>query len=164
MKLYEIDSAIENFEFDVDEVTGEIKNMDAFDSLIAERDRKIENVALFVKNLSAEASAIKAEEEALCVRRKSIERKIDSLKKYLSFALNGEKFETPRCKIGWRKSKAVIVDDDSFIPWALRENLTDLVYRVVSYKTDKAQIKKRLEAGQECVGAKLEVSNNIQIK
>ena len=49
MTLYEIDSSLMSL---VDEETGEILDKEAFDAVVMERDTKIENVALWVKNPS----------------------------------------------------------------------------------------------------------------
>lgn len=59
--LYEIDADIVNC---IDTETGEILDFDSLDALNMERDAKIEGVALYVKQLQAEAEAIKAEEKA----------------------------------------------------------------------------------------------------
>ena len=62
-KLYEIMNEIENFDFEIDEETGEILNFDALDRLQVARDVKIENLCLWVKNLKSDAEAYKAEKE-----------------------------------------------------------------------------------------------------
>ena len=67
MTLYEINAEIASL---VDEETGELLDYDRFADLQMERDAKIENMALWVKDLDAEAAAIKAEETALAERRK----------------------------------------------------------------------------------------------
>ena len=73
--LYELTAQIENFELEVDEETGEITNLDELDALQMERDEKIENIALWVKNLTADAAAIKAEAQNLTKRQKAAENK-----------------------------------------------------------------------------------------
>ena len=62
MTLYEIDSAIMDC---VDEETGEIIDLEKLEALNIERDKKVEGIALAVKNYAAEAKAIKEEEEKL---------------------------------------------------------------------------------------------------
>lgn len=59
MNLYEIDLAIEEaFTQAVDPETGEVNDeyMAQLDALEMERDRKVENIACFIKNLKADAS------------------------------------------------------------------------------------------------------------
>ena len=88
MTLYEIDKAIEDaFYSAVDPDTGEIINdeaLEALNELEEARNVKIENIALFIKNLDAEASAIKAEEERLRSRRTTTENRVKWLKDYLN--------------------------------------------------------------------------------
>lgn len=62
MNLYEIDSAILDC---VDAETGEIFDMDKFEELSLTRDAKVENICLWIKNLKAEAEALKAEKRCL---------------------------------------------------------------------------------------------------
>ena len=88
MKLYEIDEAILNC---IDTETGEIIDADQLDKLQMERDTKLENVACWIKDLKAEAEAIKTEKQILANRQKVAENKAESLKKYLAYALDGKK-------------------------------------------------------------------------
>ena len=59
MTLYEIDKAILDFEFEVDEESGEILNASELDELQMARDDKIEGISLWIKNLEAEKEAIR---------------------------------------------------------------------------------------------------------
>ena len=160
--LYEIDNAIANFVPEVDEFTGELLNADILDRLNMERDTKIESIALYIKNLSALAADIKAEKDNLAERLKSTERKADSLKEYLANALNGEKFETGKCKVSYRKSSQVIFSDN-FTHWA-RLNAPDLVKEYVEYKPDKTAIKEAIKGGREVFGAEIIENVNLQVK
>lgn len=109
MKLYEIDNAIlECIDFE----TGEIIDTDKLNELQMERDAKIENVACWIKELKAEAEAIKAEKLALAERQKVAENKAESLKKWLTYALQGNKFSTAKCSISFRKTESVEVTEE----------------------------------------------------
>ena len=77
MNLYEIDAAILDC---VDMETGEVIDEDKLDSLSVERDVKIENICCWIKNLKAEAEALKAEKESFAKRQKTAENKMESLK------------------------------------------------------------------------------------
>ena len=158
MKLYEIEQAIESL---IDQETGEILNIEAFQGLHMERDTKIENIALWMKNLNAEAEAIAAERKTLQDRETSVKNKADSLKERLTQILNGEKFSTPKVSIGWRTSKSVEVDDD-FIEWAEKKAPQLLKYK--EPEADKNKIKSALAVGFEVVGARIVEKQNIQIK
>ena len=88
MNIYEINKAIENIledGFSVDEETGEILFDESdLNALNAEISEKIENVACYIKNLTADILALKEEERNLNARRKQKERKVDSLKGYIN--------------------------------------------------------------------------------
>lgn len=160
--LYELDQAVlavldNGLVFD--EETGEILwDEDNFNQLEIERNDKLESVALYIKSLDAEASAIRAEEKALAERRSIKEKKVERLRSYLSYSMEcfgDRKLETPRVAIGFRKSQVVEIEDEALIPqpW-------------VKYKPsiDKAGIKKALKAGEYVHGAQLVERQNLQIK
>ena len=109
MKLYEIDNAILDC---IDMETGEIIDIDKLNELELERETKIENVACWIKDLKVEAEAIKTEKQALAERQRVAENKAESLKKWLAYALQGEKFKTPKCAISFRKTESVEVTDE----------------------------------------------------
>ena len=161
MKLYEIEEKIiEAFERAVDVETGEILDAEAFeelDKLNIMRDDKIEGVLLWIKNLCAEAEALKKEKQALEARQKQAVNKAESLKRYISSVLNGEKFKTTRVAVTWRKSETAEYTGNIF---ALPKDC--LTYKELTI--DKAELKKHLKAGEVIPGAELVVRNNIQIK
>lgn len=151
--LYEIDAAILNC---CDAETGEIIDADALDALMMEREAKIENIALYIKNLTADAAAYKAEKEAFAAREAQAANKADRLKKYLTAALNGQKFSTSRCAVGFRRSEKVEIDEESVIP---AEYMNETVKRT----PDKTAIK-AIKAGREISGCRLVENQNISIK
>ena len=65
MNLYEINSQIENFEFKIDEETGEVLNMNELNELKMSKDEKIENIALWIKNLKSDEKALDDEIKTL---------------------------------------------------------------------------------------------------
>ena len=109
MTIYEIDNNIMNC---IDMETGEVIDTDKLNDLQMERDAKIENVALWIKELKAEAEAIKNEKQALADRQRVAENKAESLKNWLAYALNGEKFKTAKCSISYRNSESVEVTEE----------------------------------------------------
>ena len=89
MTLYEIQDNIRKaIEQGFDEETGEILDTNALEALEIQRDEKIENIALFIKNLKAEAEAIKAEKMNLAKRQQTAENKAEWLKQYLTKCLD----------------------------------------------------------------------------
>ena len=153
MKLYEIDEAILEC---VDKETGEIIDPEKLDALQMEREAKIEGVALWKKDLDAEAKAIREEEVKLADRRRVLENRANGLKGYLQHALGGQKFSTPRVAISYRKGESVSIYDAEKLP---------LCYmRQKDPEPDKKFIKEALKAGKEVPGAELVESTSIQIK
>ena len=153
MKLYEIDQAIMDC---IDMETGEIVNEELLNDLQMERDAKIENVALWIKELKAEAEALKAEKLAFAERQKVTENKMESLKKWLAYALNGEKFKTVRASVTFRTTDNVEIADI----FKLDENYL----RYKEPEADKDAIKKAIKAGQQVAGATLVSSTSVIIK
>ena len=141
----------------VDLETGEILDEQAFEALQMERNEKIENIALWVKNLTSEAEALKAEEKAFAERRKRAENKAESLKRYLDSVLAGQKFSTTKVAISYRKSTSVDVLDVEKLPEAYRKTVTTV-------SADKTAIGAALKAGELVDGATLVRKNNLSIK
>lgn len=162
MTLYEINSQIIDFmnNIEIDEETGEIlTDMSMLDQLQVAHDEKIENIALFIKNTEADCDAIKKEEASLAKRRKAKENLINRLKSALSDDLQGSKFETPRCKISFRKSTSTEVDEEEFLKYH-----KDLCTKVESYKYSKADLKKMVQGGTALHGVKLVENKSISVK
>lgn len=157
MTLFDINKAILEFDYEIDEETGEILNAEDLDALELARDEKIEGVGLWIKNLQAEAEAVKKEKDAMADRQHRLEKKAESLKNYLAWALQGEKFSTPRIAMSWRKSESVLIPDEAL--------LDDRFVNVTMVKKpDKKLIKDTLKAGREVPGAELVTKQNLQIK
>ena len=124
MTIYEIDNEIMNC---VDMETGEVIDTDKLNDLQMERDAKIENVACWIKELKAEAEAIKNEKQALADRKRVAENKAESLKNWLAYVLNGEKFKTAKCSISYRNSESVEVTEEG-LEALMREHKDLLTY------------------------------------
>ena len=152
--LYQIDQAILEC---LDAETGEIIDAEKLDALFMEKNQKIENIALWIKNLQADALAYKAETDAFAARQKAAENKVESLKAWLVSALGGQKFSTTKCAVSFRKSEAVQVDDVNSIPAEWTRIKTTI-------EPDKTAIKAAIKAGQEITGCKLVENTNISIK
>ena len=95
MTLYEINEALMRA-LEIDPETGELLNPDAVEELSIARDEKIENIALWIKNLESDASEIKAEIKSLTDRAKAKENRAIS--------------RTERNELiqGWQKAVAMV--------------------------------------------------------
>lgn len=158
MNIYEINNAMFSL---IDEETGEIKDYEAFEELQMQKEEKIENTALWYKNLVAESKAIREEEKALAERRKSLENKAENLKNFINRTLDGNKFSTSKVAISYRKSTAVEVDDE-FIDYAMKNNNDLLTFK--RPEPNKTVIKGMLQGGFDIPHAELVERNNMSIK
>lgn len=164
MKLYEIDNELRALleSTVIDEETGEILDgfdPEKFEQLTLERNKKLEGIALFIKELSYEEEALKAEAKKLNERAKAKHNKAQSLVNYLATSLLGNnqlKFETDKVALSFRKSEVVEVDE-TLIP-------KKYFNKKVDYVLDKIGIKKLLKAGAKIKGAQLMEKQNLQIK
>ena len=158
MTIYEINEGILNC---IDLETGEIIDIDKLNELQLEKDAKIENVACWIKELKAEAEAIKAEKQTLAERQKVAENKAESLKKWLAYALQGEKFKTAKCSVSFRKTESVEVTDEGL------NNLMKEHDELLTYKApepNKKAIKDALKDGLSVQGVRLECNTSVIIK
>ena len=153
MKLYEINEQILNC---IDSETGELIDPEKLNDLQIAKDEKIENLALWYKDLLAESNALKEEKEAFAAREKVAKNKAESIKNYLSYVLNGENFKTTKCALSFRKSEKTVIDDIYSIP--------ESFLKYAEPKADLTEIKKAIKNGEEIKGAHLEETQNIQIK
>lgn len=159
--LYEINTKLMTYEMEFDPDTGEWLNEDELDALKMERDEKIENICLWVKNLRAEASAIKSEEKALADRRKAKENKADRLEQYVASNLDGKPFETSKVKVTFRKSESVNILNEEAIP----DRFLDIQVVRKPLKSEIKKFLKGLEGSKEEVPwARLDKKNNLQLK
>ena len=160
--LYEIDQDILDC---VDMETGEILDAEKLDALQMEREKKLEGVSLWVKDLTAEATAVKEEADKLTARKRALDNKITALKSWLLIALNGEKLKTPRCNVYQTHSTRVSVEDEAelvkFLE-SLEEPEQFLRFRDPELRKD--EIKKALKDGTIIPGASLEETESVVIK
>lgn len=158
MTLFEINEQIQKaIELGFDPETGEILDASALEQLQIDRDEKIENICLYIKDLKAEAVALDNEKNALEARKAAAEKKSDSLSRYLQAMLDGEKFKTARCAVSYRKTQAVNIVDESLLP-------NEYLRFKTTSAPDKTAIKDAIKAGKDVPGAMLEERQSMTIK
>ena len=161
--LYEIDQEILEC---VDMETGEIIDPEKLTALQIERERKLEGVALWVKDLNYEAQMVKEEADKLTARKKSLDNKIASLKAWLLWALDGEKLKTPRCNVyQTHNTKLNVIDEQSvvnYIQTHYQEPEQFLKFSLPEIRKDA--VKAELKAGKEIPGTALETTESVVIK
>lgn len=153
MKLFEINEEIMKC---VDVETGEIIDEVKLQQLQMARDIKIENIACWIKNILSDAEALKAQKQFFADRQKAAENKAESLKRYLSKVLEGQKFTTDKVAVSFRKTSSVNVTD-----------ITQLKEEYLKYADptpDKTAIKNAIKAGKDVAGAEIVEGQSISIK
>ena len=160
--LYEIDQDILDC---VDMETGEILDAEKLDALQMERETKLEGVSLWVKDLTAEANAVKEEADKLTARKRALDNKIQALKSWLLIALNGEKLKTPRCNVYQTHSTRVSVEDEAeLIKFLETLDEPEKFLRFREPELRKDEIKKALKDDVIIPGASLETTESVVIK
>lgn len=161
MNLYEIREeflalldAIENGEIPDEAIA------DTLEGMKGEFDEKIENTACYIKNLKAEADAIRAEENSLKERRQAKEHQIERLKNGMMECMSHlgiKKVEGARARvtISTRAGASVLISPDAVIPEE---------YQRTEVKPDKVALKEALKAGVDIKGVTLVDSRSVTIK
>ena len=157
MNLWQIDERLQMaLENGYDEETGEILDIE---EIIAQLDNKVENVALAIKNETADLNALCDEKKNFDKRIKVKKNNIERLKNYLSNYLDGNIFESQKVKISYRKSTSFDVDKD--IDFAK----VPLEYIQYDPIINKDKLKKAIkDDGKKFEFARFVEKQNIQIK
>lgn len=140
----------------VDEETGELLDVEAFEALQMERTQKAENLAKWALDLQEEQELIKGEIRRLRARQEAAERKEKQLRDFLPVILKGEKLKTPTISVSYRASSAVeIEDEDALITWAQRAPEGEDCLRYKRPEVNKSEVKQLLQEGVLVPGASL---------
>lgn len=156
MTLREIDQAILAC---VDPETGEV-DAEQIGALQMERDRKIDNVAAWILDLAGDGEKIKAEIERLKKLEEAVDRKSESLKKFLTYALAGQNYKGDVYRVNFRRTKAVkdmSEEDAKKLP---------AEYQIVktTVKPDKKKLKAAIDEGWYVAGVEIEERVSVTVK
>lgn len=165
MKLYEIAQELR----EMLEVADNEDYKDTIEGLHLEFADKVDSVACYIKELQAEAEAIKAEEKALADRRKAKEDKVESLKQYLCNEMSvagTKKVETARNVLSIRKTApSVKIDDEkALIEIAKSSECMDWMLSYKEPTLNKTAIKDFLKDGGVFEGVRLEAGESLVMK
>lgn len=155
-KLYELTGIfLEIDEMDIDDET----KLDTLDSIDWKHDfsEKIENCIKVIRNKNARVEAYKAEIKRLQDLKASEEKAVERIKSSVSDAMRltqHDKLDTTLFKVGFRKSKAVIVD----------ETKLPKKYMKAKWSPDKETVKELLKSGATIRGAHIEERSNLSIR
>lgn len=155
MTLYEISAEYMAL---IDPETGEVADFERLAEMSEAMEQKKENVALYIKNLTAEADALKTEKDALAEREKVKRAQVDRLSDYLSRFLAGEAYETAKVKCSFRKSTVCMVEDEvAFLKRYPK-------YKKIQTKLSLQEVKDALKTGAKLKGACLVDKYNLQVR
>ena len=157
LSLYEISNAIAKIE---ELAESETELQEYLDSAQISLQNKVMDVVGYSQSLKAYGEAVKLEAERLSSLSKSIERRSNNLKAYLSYCMqkNGlERIETPIAILSFRKSEQLEIINPEQVPNNFKK-VTEIV------TIDKLAIKKAINEGEEVAGVQLNHIKNLQIK
>ena len=163
MKLYEVAEAFA-------QIQDFLNNAETDDEIVAIKEvlvdyecqfeEKVENIVYLLKNMEADIDVLKAEEKRLNDKRKSLERKVESLKDYLfgAFMQTGtERIKYPQFTVSIRNNaESVNVKDVTKIP--------NDYFVTQPPKLNKAGLKKAIQDGELIEGAELVRNKSLQIR
>lgn len=141
---------------------------DTLTGIEGEFDEKAESIAIYYKQLLAEAKMLKAEKAAIAKRQSQKEKQAESLKTYLfksMQALGRQKIDMPRAVMSLKKNAPSLVIDDeiSFVEWAEEHNLDHLLkYSMPEVK--KNDVKALCTKGEEIPFVHMEAKQSLSIK
>ena len=136
---------------------------DTIEGASGDLELKATNVAMYIRNLEASADDIKQAEKAMAERRKAIETKAESIKRYLLESMKRvgvTKIESPYFALTIKKNPPkLVIDDAGLIPGEL------YVYpEAPPPMPDNERIKNMLKNGETVEGARLEQGERLEIK
>ena len=159
MTLYELTQEFEALYSLADELEGDAL-IELFNELQCSLTEKLDNSAKVLKQLQADAEAIKAEEARLSSRRKAIEKNAERLKDMMLTALkaSGEaKTKTTLFSFSVRSSASVSITDESRLA-------SGYIRTTTTTAPDKKAIKESLDKGIDVEGAEIVYNESLQIK
>tara|TARA_R100000951_G_scaffold64197_1_gene54270 strand:+ start:177 stop:671 length:495 start_codon:yes stop_codon:yes gene_type:complete len=135
---------------------------DTFQAIEGEFNDKAVSVVHVIKNMDSDVAAVEAEIKRLGERKKALSNRQESIREYLRSNMEASgitKIECPLFSITLAKGRDIaFIDDEEKLP-------DDLVSVSVVQKPDKNEILKRLKAGDNVPGARIEKSkSSLRIK
>lgn len=157
MILYELSTAfqqVQNMDLDPEVM------QDTLDSIEDAIENKAENIAKLIRNLKADVTAYKEEEDRLKTKRQATENKVKWLKTYLegNMKLTGKtKFKSGMFNFSIQKNPASVnILDERIIP---EEFLIPQLPKI-----DKTALKDVLKTGVEVPGVELKQTEGLRIR
>lgn len=178
MKLFEIAEefaelfdSLESLTESADEISAEeIENAwyDTLEGMEAEFDAKAENIALYIKELSAKSDALDKEIKTLRARKQAADNRCAWLKRYIMECM----MRTSRTKIDGIRATITVRNNAESLVIENESALIDALYidGDIGYlkpyvpEIDRAKVKKYLQSGGELEGCSLVRNKSILIR
>lgn len=134
--------------------------VDTLEGMAGEWDDKALNVAKWIATQEAVAAAEKEAEKRIADRRKAREARAERMRLYLLDQVRrvGRCPSDAQIAIGTRKSEAVVIDDQSALPFEVMRHIPE------SWEPDKIAIKAAIKSGESIIGARIEARQHLVIK
>lgn len=160
--LWKIDNDINEALNKVDSETGEWLGASEFEKLKGDREEKLQNLALVIKNKESDAAAIKSLFEEFKERLDKINKDLERLNSLANLHVGAnEEIKDPRFGSMYKSySERVEITDIKSIP----QQYLHVVVKPVEINPDKNLIKKAIKEGKEVPGAAIERFSKINIK
>ena len=161
LSIYECDAILEELALETEKHDGEIPD-EVFEEIVKLNTQSIEKMGKLVGFMSFcnnYSAMCKAEEARIATKRKAIENRLQSVKKYLTpYIAEHGKQTVGTHTLSLRKSEAVVLE-----PEFDNQNYGELV---TTFKSDKKKIKVFLKDNPNLSirGAVLEKRQNVQLK
>jgi hypothetical protein len=164
LKIYEINEEMQALDGLLDSWAsnheGDISDFplnDELERLEGERNEKLLNLAVWVKDLKGQAEAWNKEIKRLQAGQKALINKSERIKEFIDYNLQkGEKLSDVRASLSYRKSTQVVLD--------IAESLLPREFSKMVVTADKAAIKAYLKDHDKCGFAHLHENHSLQIK
>ena len=153
MTIYDIDQRIADL---IDPESGEIIDLDALGALNMAREDKIRQIDRARRNHIAEASAIADEIARLKDRQEAAEKRAESCRKLLEYALGGESYKDGTVTMYYRDTEAVVVAEGATLP--------EEYLRYGKPTINKTALGEALRGGIAVPGATIEKRRSLIIK
>ena len=163
LKLFEISHDYRAVLDRVDDAEGVLdESLEAdLDAVVGAMEEKVEACIVVLRELDAEAAAIKVEEQRLATRRKAREAGAERLRAYVGRCLTlagTRKIATPTAVVSLRASSSVVVDvAPEALPEAYRRTKTTV-------DVDKVALKAAIERGETIEGVSIVTRDSVQVR
>ena len=165
LNLYEITTEMALIEKalyeSLDQETGEVDTAlaEAFKNAQVKYEEKLKGCVYMIQTFEDKLDLIKKEIDRLEKIKKVLENRDESIRNLIANNVEvGKKIDLGLHTISWRKSDAVIIEDENKIPQEYKDIIPETT------KPNKTKIKEAIKGGKEVQGARLENRNNLQIK